>query len=219
MLTPPPNLPLRGIIFDMDGTLGDTIPSIYIALRETFARYTGTVYSDTEITSMFGPSEEGVIGRRVSAELYEPAIQYFLQRYEDLHANRPFSGICELFSYIQERGVRIAVATGKGPRTAAISMRAYGLSQYIDRLETGSETGGIKPELIRRVLDSWNMPAHQAAYVGDAHSDMADAQAAGVLPLGAAWSQTATVTAEDTPYLFRTVEEFGGWFGEVILHE
>jgi pyrophosphatase PpaX len=203
--------PLCGIIFDMDGTLGDTIPSIYIALRETFARYTGLIYSDAEITAMFGPSEEGVIGQHVSAEQYEPAIQYFLHRYEDLHADRPFSGICELLMTIKERGVRIAVATGKGPRTAAISMRAYGLSQYIDRLETGSAAGGVKPELIRRVLAAWNLPANQAAYVGDAHSDMADARAAGVLPIGAAWSQTASVTEEDTPYLFRSVQELREW--------
>jgi hypothetical protein len=55
--------------------------------------------------------------------------------------------------------------------------------------------------------------------VGDAHSDMADARAAGVLPLGAAWSQTATVTVEDTPFLFHSVRELGDWLSQVIPHE
>jgi pyrophosphatase PpaX len=202
---------LSALIFDMDGTLGDTIPSILVALRETFARFTGRIYSDEEISAMFGPSDEGIIEQRVPAELYEAALQFFLQRYDELHAKQPFPGIRDLIARQKERGMRIAVATGKGPRSAAISMRAYGLNPYIDLLETGSKHGAVKPELIRRILDAWGMPASQAAYIGDVQSDMADAREVGVLPIGAAWSQLATVTDADTPYRFARVEELQVW--------
>ena len=202
---------LSALIFDMDGTLGDTIPSILIALRETFARFSGRIYTDEEIFAMFGPSEEGMIEQRVPAELYEAAFRFFLQRYGELHATQPFSGIRDLIVRQKERGMRIAVATGKGPRSAAISMRAYDLNTYIDLLETGSKHGAVKPELIRRVLDAWGIPASEAAYIGDAQSDMADARAVGVLPIGAAWSQSATVTDADTPYRFTRVEELQAW--------
>lgn len=207
---------INALIFDMDGTIGDTIPSILVAFRETFARFTGRIYSDAEISAMFGPSEEGMIRKHVPADRYETALQYFLERYDALHAQQPFPGIRDLMADLKERGLRIAVATGKGPGTAAISMRAYGLADYIDRLETGSEHGAIKPELIRRVLDDWHLPAAQAAYVGDANSDMADARAVGVLPLGAAWSRSATVTEVDTPYMFKSVEELKDWVERVV---
>jgi pyrophosphatase PpaX len=202
---------LSALIFDMDGTLGDTIPSILVALRETFARFTGRIYTDEEISAMFGPSDEGIIEQRVPAEMYEAALQFFLQRYDELHTTEPFPGICELIARQKERGMRIAVATGKGSRSAAISMRAYGLDTYIDLLETGSKHGAVKPELIRRILDVWGIPASEAAYIGDAQSDMADARAVGVLPIGATWSQSATVTDADTPYRFTRVEELQGW--------
>jgi phosphoglycolate phosphatase-like HAD superfamily hydrolase len=114
-------------------------------------------------------------------------------------------------SDLKARRFRIGVATGKGPKTAAISMRAYGLESFIDRLETGSAHGAVKPELIRSIVESWGLPADQVAYVGDAQSDMADARAAGVLPFGAAWSQSSSITAADTPYLFTSVEELSRW--------
>jgi phosphoglycolate phosphatase-like HAD superfamily hydrolase len=203
---------ITALIFDMDGTLGDTLPSILIALRETFALFSGRTYTDDEISAMFGPSEEGIIGRYVPSDAYEPALQYYLKRYAALHSDQPFPGIRELMIHLKERGVRIGVATGKGPKSAAISMRAYGLESYIDCMETGSAQGGVKPELIRRVLDCWKLPAEQAAYVGDAQSDMRDARVAGVLPFGAAWSQSSTITQDDTPYLFTSVDALMGWF-------
>lgn len=205
---------LSGLIFDMDGTLGDSIPSILIALRETFEQFTGRVYTDDEIGAMFGPTEEGIIARRVAPADYPRALRFFLERYAALHVAQPFPGIRELLEDLKARGLRLAVATGKGRGTATISVHAYGLDAYIDRLETGSEHGGIKPELIARVLEGWGLPADQAAYIGDTQSDMHDARAAGVIPIGAAWTRSATVSAADTPFLFTSVESLGTWLQE-----
>jgi pyrophosphatase PpaX len=204
-------MPITALIFDMDGTLGDTLPSILIALRETFARFAGHVYTDDEILAMFGPSEEGMIRRHVPSDVYEPALQYYLDRYAEMHAQQPFPGIRELMAHLKERGVRVGVATGKGLKSASISMRAYGLESFIDRLETGSAQGAVKPELIHSIVAGWGVPADQVGYVGDAQSDMADARTAGVMPLGAAWSQSSTITDADTPYRFTSVEALKRW--------
>ena len=57
---------LHGIIFDLDGTLVDTLPIVVTALQETLLEYSGLAYTPEEISKMFGPSEEGVIQRRVT---------------------------------------------------------------------------------------------------------------------------------------------------------
>ena len=208
-------MPISALIFDMDGTLGDTMPSILVAMRETFERFAGRIYTDDEIIAMFGPSEEGMIRQRVPANSYEPALQYYLDRYAALHADAPFPGIRDLMSYLKERGFRIAVATGKGPGTAAISMHAYGLDEYIDRLETGSPDGAVKPELIKRVLANWELPADQAGYVGDMQSDMADARTVGVLPSARPGASRAPLTEADTPYRFTSVESLKTWLASI----
>ena len=212
-------MPIKALIFDMDGTLGDTVPSILIALRETFARFAGRIYTDEEIFAMFGPSEEGIIRQHVRSDLHDPALQFYLDRYVELHADQPFPGIRQLMRHLKERGFRIGVATGKGPKTASISMRAYRLDDFIDRLETGSVYGAVKPELIRRIVESWGLPVEQVGYVGDAQSDMADACTVGVWPIGAAWSQSSSITEADTPYRFTTVEALRRWLETICMIE
>ena len=59
---------IRGVIFDLDGTLGDTLPVCYRAFARVLGRRLGRPFSDTEIHSMFGPSEEGILARLCPAD-------------------------------------------------------------------------------------------------------------------------------------------------------
>ena len=140
------------MIFDMDGTLGNTLPVVVQALQETFSRYGGREYSRPEIEAMFGPSEEGVIQTRVPADDYPAALQLYLDRYAELHdlATEPFPGVLHLLEVLQARGIRRAIVTGKGPGTARISMEHMGLDRLIERLMTGSPAGAEKPAAMRR---------------------------------------------------------------------
>ena len=52
---------LRGMIFDLDGTLTDTFSVCFLAFRETIQSALGRQPSDDEIYAYFGPSEEGML--------------------------------------------------------------------------------------------------------------------------------------------------------------
>lgn len=209
-------MPLQALLFDMDGTLGDTIPVVIRALRETFEHFSGRTYTDAEITAMFGPAEEGVIAARVADADYPAALRMYLDRYEALHAAavEPFPGIADLLADLRARGIHTGVVTGKGPGTAAISMRVMGLDRWIERVEAGSPNGAVKPAAIRKLLGEWGVDPAQAAYVGDMPYDMQAARDAGVLPIAAAWAESATVEAEAGVLLFRAVAELRRWVGE-----
>jgi len=56
-----------GMIWDLDGTLADTLPVCVAAFRHVFEGYEGRRYSDEEIVAMFRMSEEGVIRRVMPA--------------------------------------------------------------------------------------------------------------------------------------------------------
>jgi beta-phosphoglucomutase-like phosphatase (HAD superfamily) len=53
------------MIFDVDGTLGDTIPVCIQAFQRTFHRYLGHLWTAQDIIAMFGPSEEGMLQRQL----------------------------------------------------------------------------------------------------------------------------------------------------------
>ncbi|HEX7973723.1 MAG TPA: HAD hydrolase-like protein, partial [Anaerolineales bacterium] len=113
---------MNGIIFDMDGTLGDTMPMILRALQETFARFAGREYTPAEIIDMFGPTEEGLIRMRVPQAESQTAVKYYIERYAELHTSmtQPFPGVIQLLEALQRRGIRRGLVTGKGPLTAEI---------------------------------------------------------------------------------------------------
>ncbi len=205
---------LKAVLFDLDGTLGDTMPIVFRSLQETFRLYGGREFSKREIAAMFGPTEEGVIRPRVPEADYPAALRYFLDRYAALHtqAPAPFPGIIELLEMLGKKGIRRGVVTGKGRGTAEISVRSMGLAAYIDALETGSEAGAEKPQAIRRVLAGWAIAPEKAAYVGDMPYDMQAAREAGLLPLGAAWAASATVKEGDgAEWVFYSVDSLIDW--------
>jgi pyrophosphatase PpaX len=210
---------LRGIIFDLDGTLADTLGVCLQAFQETLQYYSGRSISLQELYPMFGPSEEGIL-RKLLPDQAEDVYPRYLCSYERLHqeCTQPFPGIEELLDDLRSRGLRIAIATGKSVETAAISMRILGMDSKVDRLETGFIDRGDKPELIRRVLGYWGISPDQAAYVGDILSDMYAAEQAGVQPIGAAWADTSTLRAieqKDGWVVFERVQDFAAWIQQV----
>lgn len=183
-------------------------------------RFSDRYYTDEEIAALFGPSEEGMIQRLVP-DHWQACLEAYLAEYEKESTRnaRLFPAIETALCLLEERGVALAIVTGKGARSAAISLRHLNLAGHFDVVETGSAEGGVKPQAIRKVLTKWGAVPSQVAYVGDAPSDMEAAKEAGVIPLGAAWA--ATSSAESLRALapletFRSVGSFIRWIEENV---
>ncbi len=182
------------MVFDLDGTLADTIPVCIAAFRSAFEKFTGRRYTDGEIEALFGPTEEGSCRLAVPDD-WRGCLEAYLDGYERAHAEltEPFPGIEDALRLVKERRISLAVVTGKGPVSAQISLRRLGLESYFELVETGSPDGPIKPESLRRVLARWGMEPHEVAYLGDVAYDMEAAVEVGMIPLGAAWAESSTV--------------------------
>jgi pyrophosphatase PpaX len=206
---------LRGIIFDLDGTLGDTVPVCIQAFQRTFHHYLGYLLTSQDIIAMFGPSEEGMLQRQLP-QTWPQALDMYLEEYARAHATcrEPFPGILPLLTTLQGRGVRLGIVTGKGLRSASISAHALGLDVYFDGIEAGAAAGPVKPAGIRTLLTRWAVAPEEVAYVGDAPYDIDAAKHAGVIAVAAAWAASADVAAlaaRQPHALFRSVAEFATW--------
>jgi pyrophosphatase PpaX len=208
-------LHLRGIIFDLDGTLGDTLPVCFAAFRVTFRHYLQREYTDQEIRAMFGPTEDGIFQEMFPSH-WEESLAMYLNEYRRAHndCKDPFPGIPDALDILKEQGLRTAIVTGKGPGSAKISLEEMGLAEAFDIVEAGSPRGGIKPDCMRKVLQAWGLPANHVACIGDAPSDIRSAHEIGATALGAAWASTAnfeSLAALKPSRTFTSTQQFIEW--------
>ncbi|KLU61536.1 pyrophosphatase PpaX [Peptococcaceae bacterium CEB3] len=211
---------LKGLICDLDGTLLDTLPVCYLSFRAVFRRYLNRDYTDREIDQLFGPSEEGIF-KKLVPDKWEDCLATYLATYDKVHPEyaQPFPGIAEALGLLQKRRVKLAIVSGKGPRSMELSLKHSGLARYFKVVVTGSEQGPVKPLRIRRVLEIWGSAPADVAYLGDTPHDMKDSREVGTISLAAAWSGTARaagISATEATATFAEVRDFIRWIEESV---
>ena len=213
---------LAGAIFDLDGTLADTLPACYVAFRAACEGLGGPTYTNEQIRALFGPSEEGML-QRAMPERWEEGLSLLLQEYgrQLKDCSGVFPSVTSALRLLRERGTPLALVTGKGPFTTKMSLTHFGLDGVFDAVEVGSPQGVVKAAAIARVVARWGVAAQDVIYVGDAVADVESARQAGVVPIAAAWAPSAigAELAEAKPHaLFASGDDFYAWLLKVLAH-
>jgi phosphoglycolate phosphatase/pyrophosphatase PpaX len=205
------------VIFDMDGTLTQTNQLIYDAFNDIAVRFQGRTYSPEAITAMFGPPEEGALltiagENRINEAMHE-YLKFYRARHNDLA--RLYPGILDLLIWLKQRGVRLALFTGKGIHTTTITMEMFGLKPYFDFVVTGNDVVNHKPssEGIRKIIDHFSLSPDDVLMVGDSPSDVKASHEAGVRIAAVLWDSYSKekMLQLKTDYLFHDVAEFSSW--------
>ena len=202
----------KGIIFDLDGTIANTLPLCIEAFRKSIEPLANRKLSDEEIIATFGPSEEGTI-MALAPLHYEAGIKGYLEQYEQLHSMcpDPFDGMRELLLRLKSNSCRLAMVTGKGKYSTIISLEAFNLVDVFEIIETGAPQGPRKAEGILAVLESWQVKDKSTIlYVGDAPGDILAARKAGIPVAAVTWASTTNrdhLIALQPDYLLQSIKE------------
>ncbi|MDR1491514.1 MAG: HAD family hydrolase [Planctomycetaceae bacterium] len=186
---------LKCVIFDMDGTIGDTLPFCVIAFRRTAEHFLSRTLSDEEIFEAFGPSDEGTLQKWIPDHL-EDGFKIYLEEYQKLHRTMcplPFDGMTELLHLLKKKGVLLALVTGKGWAALKITLNIFQMEDIFDAIEVGSPIGPNKPVGLRNVLQKLNLQPYETVYIGDAITDITAAKSVSIPILSASWASTADV--------------------------
>lgn len=207
---------ISAVIFDLDGTLANTLPLCIKAFRCAIEPLIDRILSDEEIIATFGPSEEGTI-MALAPGYYEQGMVAYLHHYEQLHdmCGAAFAGMEPILKKLQEQAVRIAMVTGKGHRSTDISLKYFGLDSYFELVETGSPAGPKKIAGIDAVLNCLNgVNREEVIYVGDAPGDIIAAKENNIKVIAAAWAETAEpekLIPLSPDKIFYSVQDFANW--------
>jgi pyrophosphatase PpaX len=213
---------LSCIIFDIDGTLTQTNELIYAAFNHVTEKYIHKSFTPSEITAMFGPPEEIAIQRLVGNERLDDAMKDFYAFYESHHPSmaEAYKGIREILDFLKRQGIVLAVFTGKGKRSALITLEKLSIKNYFDLIVTGTDVVLHKPsaEGIRKVMQQFGLSTDDVLMVGDAVADVKAAHEAGIPIAAVLWDSYGKkmVMQMEVDYLFHNVKEFSEWIRLVI---
>lgn len=210
---------LRAAVFDMDGTLGDTLPLCIESFRLAVRDLDGRMLEDGDISRHFGPSDLGVLQRLFPdrPDLVLPGMELMLRYYKELHADMapaPFDGAAELLDELRKKGIILAMVTGKCMETAIVTLEQFGLREFFPMVEPGSPRKVVKGEALLRIADHYALRAHEMLYMGDSVSDAVACREAGVPFVGAAWAETGDEEAlkmQEPAHLFTNFVEFSNF--------
>jgi HAD superfamily hydrolase (TIGR01509 family) len=205
------------IIFDLDGTLGQTNDLIFATFNHLAERYLGKKFAPEEIIAMFGPPEEIAIAKMLGDKFTSDAMNEYYRFYADHHLAmaKLHTGVRGLLEHLKATGFILAVFTGKGKRTTLVTLEKFGIKQYFDLIVTGSDVKNHKPSAdgILNVLRTFSLNPTEVLMVGDAISDVKAAHDAGVLIAAVLWDSYSKhkILEMELDYIFHTVEEFETW--------
>lgn len=187
---------LKGVIFDMDGTLGDTVALCVEAYRQTTYEVSGRMPSAEEVMGLFGISDRGVLGGLLGMGYDAPElpVEHFVKVYERLHdtlAPAPYEGAVQILKNLRAKGLKVGLLTGKEHITADPTIARYGMEGLFDLILTGKPTHNCKDECLLEAMRAWGMTPDEIIYVGDAPTDIDHCHRVGVRIINAAWGSHA----------------------------
>jgi phosphoglycolate phosphatase len=184
----------RLLVFDLDGTLVDSLPDITAAVNRMLAARALAPLTLAQVGPMVGDGLHPLITRVFAALNREPdanAAQEYLADYEAnvLVETRLFPGIATTLSTMARDGWRFAVCTNKPERAAHLLLDALGIATQFAAIGGGDSFPAQKPNPIHLqfTIKAANGTPETSLMIGDHHNDIHAAQGAGVKSIFAAW--------------------------------
>ncbi|MEV8231244.1 HAD-IA family hydrolase [Streptomyces sp. NPDC079167] len=183
--------PRSVVVFDLDGVLVDSTEVMREAFSIAYAEVVGEGPAPfAEYNRHLGryfPDIMRIMDLPLAME--EPFVR---ESYRMAHLVPLFDGVPEMLHTLRERGIRLAVATGKsGPRARSL-LSQLGVLELFDHVIGSDEIAHPKPapDIVLKALELLGAEPDSAVMVGDAVTDIASAHSAGVAALAALWGET-----------------------------
>lgn len=181
---------VNAVLFDLDGTLLDTIQDLAEAANRTLSELARPVRSVDEIHSFVGKGIPNLVMRCMTegmtaneAEIAD-AIVRFRQHYAVVNglSTRAYVGVIETLQALQDRGLALACVTNKSEAFTLPLLDRMGLAGYFSAVVSGDTLAVKKPDpaMLLHACEQLGVSRHEAIMVGDSANDAFAARAAGI---------------------------------------
>jgi len=206
------------VVFDLDGTLLDTLEDIGQAMNRVLAQHGLAAHPLSSYRNFVGDGAEVLVRRALRpGQATEVEIFKYIQEFKTAYAQcwnvytRTYPGIPRLLDILAQRGIPAAVLSNKPHEFTVRCVEAF-LPGWRFAAVLGEHPGRpLKPDPAGALEAARLLKAalRDICYVGDTNTDMQTALAAGMVPVGALWGfrSAAELRASGAHYLIKTPAE------------
>ncbi len=185
---------LELVIFDLDGTLVDTVTDVHISLNLALKQIGLQEISLQSAKRAIGPGPDEFLIHVLGKENMHHG-EEFQQAFRPIYWERctdhaiPFEGIVPLLNSLREKGIKLAVATNKAKRGTDPMLKALHLDDYFDLILSRDDVERPKPfpDMLLKACEQLNVFPRNALMVGDTDNDILASRDAGVKSCVALW--------------------------------
>lgn len=189
------NNKIKGVIFDLDGTLLNTLPDITGAVNRSLAEYNLTPRSEQEIADFIFGGERNLINMALPENIDEPLKEKVLQRFRFhyqarlTYETKEYVGITRLLFACVRNGVRMAVLSNKPEKyTIPIVSHYFPAIRFFSVQGSTSElTKKPKPIKALQIAAKMRLPPQSILFIGDTITDLKTARNAGMQECLVSW--------------------------------
>jgi beta-phosphoglucomutase family hydrolase len=141
---------LEAVIWDMDGVLADTAPYHLLAWQETFAKR-GIKFTKEDFMRGFGIRNDAIIRNVLGEKTTKAEIETIAQEKEATFRRiigkdiKPLPGVLELLGQLQDRGIKMAIASSTVIENIRLIVGSLGIRKYFEAIITGHDVSEGKP--------------------------------------------------------------------------
>ena len=189
-------------LFDMDGTLLDTLADLAAAVNHTLAQYGYPRRTVEQVRKGLGNGAVKLMAAMLPRGEETPGFADIMRDYRAWYqehscvATAPYPGIPELLAALRQRGCRVGIVSNKPDATVQRlaeqffpGVPAFGESPACPRKPA--------PDMVYRALEELGAGREDAVYVGDSEVDVATARNAGLPLIGVSWGFRGRQALED----------------------
>ena len=187
-------MPYQTAVFDLDGTLLDTLEDLYRATNTALEDHSLPRRSRDEVRMFVGNGVEMLIRRAVPAGTDEETTLAVLADFKTTYAaicedhTRPYDGIPDMLRALREKGIRVAVVSNKFDAAVKQLCEKY----FGDLVEVAiGERAGVRkkpaPDTVYEALKELGVTAEGAVYIGDSDVDIETARNCGMPCISVTW--------------------------------
>ena len=215
---------MKSIIFDMDGTVIDTLKDMTISMNHVLESHSFPARSHEEIRSFVGNGIKKLVERSVpqgtdekeTEACYQDMLTYY--QAHSLDNTAPYPGISELMEKLRADGFKMAIVTNKAQSAAEdISNKFFG--PIVDSVVGDDKKSPLKPDPynIHKIMKLFDCKEGEAVYIGDSEVDKLTAENSGLPFFGVAWgfrgrafleAQGAKCISDDAEELYKQLKEY-----------